>query len=358
MMSTPTPRPSQLLPAARDLATLQGAVERLFQAPDASGVVEICEVLLGRLEIQGRLRWRSTDEQPGRLPRGQLDLATDPQGGRVLTLERADQSLADQAQDQLAWLGRIADTRLQQLAETSRLYEAISRLALAERLQRALYAIAEQASAERNMPDMMRALHGIISSLMYAENFYIALYDKSAESVRFPYFVDILDAEPPSPDKAIPLQDILHSITWNLLHKGRSLMGSMAELQQQCGQHLRLIGPSCEHLLGVPLRRAERTVGVIVVQSYRADMFYSQQDLELLNYVAQHVQTALERREAHIELARRVTDRTAALREANRILRQQVLQRQRGERLQAALFRIAELANSADHPEKFYATMH
>ncbi len=358
MISTPTSRSSQLLPAARDLATLHGAVERLFQAPDAASVAEICEVMLGRFEIHGRLRWRSTDEPPSKLPKGQLDLATDPQGARVLTLERPDQPLAEQVQDQLAWLGRLADARLHQLAETSRLYEAISRLALAERLQRALYAIAEQAGAEHDMPDMMRALHGIISSLMYAENFYIALYDETSDSIKFPYYVDILDTEPPPSAKGIPLQDILHSITWNLLHKGHPLMGSMAELKQQCGEHLRLIGPCCEHLLGVPLRRAERSVGAIVVQSYRTDTTYSQQDLELLNYVAQHVQTALERREAHIELGRRVTDRTAALREANRILRQQVLERQRGERLQAALFRIAELANSSDNPEKFYATMH
>jgi diguanylate cyclase (GGDEF)-like protein len=104
--------------------------------------------------------------------------------------------------------------------------------------------------------------------------------------------------------------------------------------------------------------RAGHVVGGIVVQSYRTDTHYSRNDLELLSYVAQHVQTALERREAHIELGRRVTDRTAALREANRVLRQQVLQRQRGERLQAALFRIAELANTSESLEKFYAAVH
>jgi diguanylate cyclase (GGDEF)-like protein len=357
MSASPTIRSSQPPPVARDLAALHAAVERLFEAPDAAGVMDVCELMLDNLGIHGRLRWRRMDEQPGHLA-GQMDLAEDPQGPRTLVLEWADLPLPEALRDRLDWLGRLADIRLHQLAETSHLYEAISRLALAERLQRALYAIAEQAGAEHDMPEMMRSLHAIVSSLMYAENFYIVLYDAATDTVRFPYYVDIADTDPPPPDQSLPLHDMLHSLTWNLLQEGRPLMGSFDELKQQFGDHFVPIGPSCEHWLGAPLLRSGRVVGGIVMQSYRADTHYSRHDLELLNYVAQHVQTALERREAHLELGRRVTDRTAALREANRVLRQQVLQRQRGERLQAALFRIAELANTSDSPEKFYAAMH
>ena len=357
MSATPTIRSTQPIPVARDLAALHAAVERLFDAPDAASVMEICELMLGNFGIHGRLRWRRMDEEPGHLA-GQLDLAEDPQGPRTLMLEWADLPLPEPERDRLDWLGRLADIRLRQLAETGRLYEAISRLAMAERLQRALYAIAEQAGAGHDMPDMMRSLHAIVGSLMYAENFYIVLYDAATDSVRFPYYVDIADTDPPSPDQSVPLHDLLHSLTWNLLQEGRPLMGSIEELRQQFGDRFVLVGPSCEHWLGAPLLRAGRVVGGIVMQSYRPDTHYSRHDLELLNYVAQHVQTALERREAHIELGRRVTDRTAALREANRVLRQQVLQRQRGERLQAALFRIAELANTSDSLEKFYAAMH
>ena len=357
MSATPTIRSSQPAPVARDLAALREAVERLFKAPDAASVMEICEPMLGNFGMQGRLRWRRPDEPTGHTG-GQLDLAEDPQGPRTLTLEWTDLPPSEIVRDRLHWLGRLAHTRLRQLAETSRLYEAISRLALAERLQRALYAIAEQAGAEHDMPEMMRSLHAIVSSLMYAENFYIALYDTVTDTVRFPYYVDIADTDPPSPDHGVPLHDMLHSLTWNLLQEGRPLMGSIEELKQQFGDHFVPIGPTCEHWLGAPLLRGDHVVGGIVMQSYRADTHYSHHDLELLSYVAQHVQTALERREAHIELGRRVTDRTAALREANRVLRQQVLQRQRGERLQAALFRIAELANTSESLEKFYAAMH
>ena len=338
---------------------LHEAVEQLFAAVDAAGVMEASERLLVSLGIAGRLRWRlhgdSWAPDPGWQ---QSDLAEDPQGLRVLLLERADLTTDEDHHGSIEWLGRIVSTRLRQLAETARLYEAISRLALAERLQRALYAIAEQAGADHNMPDMMRSLHAIVGSLMYAENFYIVLYDEAGDTVRFPYYVDTMDEDPPAPDTDVPLQDMQYSLTWNLLKGGQPIMGSIDELAQLLQGRLVPIGPNCEHWLGVPLLRDGRVVGGIVMQSYRDDTRYTQNDRELLTYVAQHVQTALERRAAHAELERRVTDRTAALREANRVLRQQVLQRQRGERLQAALFRIAEMASAPESLDGFYAAVH
>jgi diguanylate cyclase (GGDEF)-like protein len=358
MSATPTIRSSQPPHVAKDLATVNGAIERLFEAADVASVVEICEFVLREFGIHGRLRWRDRDDPAAEPAESWLDLAEDPQSARVLSLGSKDKVLPGAARESLARLGRLVDIRLAQLAETSRLYEAISRLALAERLQRALYAIADQASAEHDMPQMMRSLHSIVSSLMYAENFYIVLYDATTEHIRFPFYVDIADPDIPALNQPMPLQDWLHSLTWNLLQTGQPLIGSIDELRLQLGDRFKLFGPSCEHWLGVPMLREGHVVGGIVVQSYRPDTHYSRNDMELLNYVAQHVQTALERREAHLELSRRVTDRTAALREANRVLRQQVLQRQRGERLQAALFRIAELASTSESLDKFYAAVH
>lgn len=346
--------------AAQDVALLHGAIEQLFSAPDAASVVEICESILASCGIEGRLTWCLPEAIASVTPViGRIELAEDPQGLRVLVLEHAHAPLAEAQRALLEWLGRVATVRLRQQAETTRLYEAISRLALAERLQRALYAIAEQAGTGHNMTEMLRSLHAIVGSLMYAENFYIVLYDAMTDTVRFPYYVDTVDKDPPPPDRSIPLQELRHSLTWNLLlWEGKPLMGSIDELAALLHERFVPLGPHCEHWLGVPLIREGRVVGGIVMQSYRADTHYTQHDRELLGYVAQHVQAALERREAHAELERRVADRTAALREANRVLRQQVLQRQRGERLQAALFRIAELANASEGLDNFYAAVH
>ncbi len=339
-----------------EASTLRGVVGQLLGASDGGRLLEIFTGLLPQLGVGGKVCWHLFGEQ-GTGERDRIDLAEDPQGLRVLSLE-PDAPVGASLRETLLWLGELATTRLHQMAETTRLYEAISRLALAERLQRALYAIAEKAGNERDVPRMMRSLHQIVGTLMYAENFFIALYDPSTDTVQFPYFVDGTDTDPPSPDQSIPFAELKDSLTWHLLRSGVPMMGSPAEIGQSISGRVAPIGPDCEHWLGVPLKRDGQVIGGIVMQSYRPDTQYTEHDRELLSYVAQHVQAALDRREARAELERRVADRTTALREANRVLRQQVLQRQRGERLQTALFRIAELASTSESLEKFYTAVH
>jgi diguanylate cyclase (GGDEF)-like protein len=94
------------------------------------------------------------------------------------------------------------------------------------------------------------------------------------------------------------------------------------------------------------------------VQSYEHRASYSDEDRALLSYVAQHILTALDRRQARNELERRVEDRTHALQEANRVLQAEIVERQRAERLQRALFRIAELSITSESLERFYAEVH
>nr|WP_237711771.1 hypothetical protein [Rhodanobacter sp. 115] len=224
MSSVPDSSPAlSLRPKGAAEAVLYDSVEQLSDASDAASVLNICIEAIHRLGIRGHVHWRPTSEPSDPTA---LDLARDAQGLRTLVLDDPG-ALDPVLRDQLAWLGRLVTSRLRQQAETSRLYEAISRLALAERLQRALYAIAEQAGSTHSMPEMMRSLHAIVASLMYAENFFIVLYDASTGTVRYPYFVDTADPQPPLPEQDIPLQDIHHSLTWNLLKSSQPIMGSM-----------------------------------------------------------------------------------------------------------------------------------
>jgi diguanylate cyclase (GGDEF)-like protein len=66
-------------------------------------------------------------------------------------------------------------------------------------------------------------------------------------------------------------------------------------------------------------------LGAVLVQSYDAAIHYSDDDRALLGYVAQHILTALLRKQARTELEQRVHDRT-------RELREQIAERERVER--------------------------
>src|SRR3954452_1098337 len=63
------------------------------------------------------------------------------------------------------------------------------------RVQDALYRIASAASAAQDLDSFYAEMHAIVGELMYAENFYIALYDPERDALRYAYNVDTVDPE-------------------------------------------------------------------------------------------------------------------------------------------------------------------
>ena len=228
-----------------------------------------------------------------------------------------------------------------------------------ERLQQALYKIADLAGADLEMPDMLRQLHGVVAGLMVAENFYIVLYDDVRDTMRFLYFADGLDSYVADPEREIPTADVPNSLTLALLRHGEPVRGPSHTVLEKLGAtHDPCHGPDSQDWLGVPMRREDRICGAIVVQSYDRPDSYGEEERALLMFVAQHILTALDRYQAREELERRVEERTQALQLSNRDLQGEIVERQRAERLQRALFRIAELSITSESLERFYAQVH
>jgi len=57
-------------------------------------------------------------------------------------------------------------------------------------LQSALYRIAETASTAQDMQEFYADIHHIVGELMYADNFYIVLYDEDRHALNWAYGVD------------------------------------------------------------------------------------------------------------------------------------------------------------------------
>jgi hypothetical protein len=70
----------------------------------------------------------------------------------------------------------------------------------AQQVQNALYRIADAASAVEDMEDFYAAMHRILGELMYARNFFIALYDDARGMIRFPFYRDEMDDGEDTPD--------------------------------------------------------------------------------------------------------------------------------------------------------------
>ncbi|MDG6349476.1 GAF domain-containing protein, partial [Luteimonas sp. 8-5] len=258
----------------------------------------------------------------------------------------------------LAWVALARRTVAATLA-SAHAQTRIEALQKSQRLQQALYEIADLAGSALEMQEMLGRIHAVVAGLMYAENFYIVLYDDVRESIRFLYFADRLDPYVAQPEVETPVSEMPNSLTVALLRHGKPLLGPSARLRHELGVHLDIKhGPDSADWLGVPMRRDDRVCGAIVVQSYDHPASYSSEDRALLEYVAQHILTALDRKQAKVELEQRVDERTLELQQANLVLQAEIIERQRAERLQRALYRITEMSVVAGSLERFYADVH
>jgi diguanylate cyclase (GGDEF)-like protein len=253
---------------------------------------------------------------------------------------------------------RLASHHLERALESAALKESHERLARSENLQRALFAISDLAGSDRDMPEMLRGIHAIVGTLMYAENFFIVLYDAQSDSLRFLYYADVEDPEVPGDNQRIPLASMQRSLTWYVIRDGKALMGSTEQLAKQTSGPIELVGTDSYDWLGVPMLRDGLVQGALVVQNYQPGITYSENDRSLLEFVGSHILTALERKQGKDDLEQRVLLRTLELADANQVLHQEIEERQRGERLQKALFQIAELATVDISHSEFYRRVH
>ncbi len=172
----------------------------------------------------------------------------------------------------------------------------ITELKRAERIQASIYKISEAAHTAQNLDDLFRLIHDIISELMPAENFYIALQDERTGLISFPYFVDQYDPRP-APKKPGK------GLTEYVLRTGQPLLASphvFAELVSK--GEVELIGTHSIDWLGVPLKVKERTIGVLVVQSYSEGVRFTEKEKEILMFVSSQVAMAIERKQAELAL--------------------------------------------------------
>ncbi len=205
------------------------------------------------------------------------------------------------------------------------------------------------------MPELLRGVHAIVDSLMYAKNCFIVRLDAERDAIVFLYFVDTVD--PPHLGD-VSLSKRKGTLTWYVLTDGKALRGDNDELQSQVSGPLSYVGSDSYVWMGVPMLRDGVVQGAIVVQCYEAGILYTEEDQAVLEFVASHVLTAMERKQGRELLEANVRQRTAELAQANKVLQSEIGERQRAERLQAALFHIAELATADISQQELYQRVH
>jgi PAS domain S-box-containing protein len=167
-------------------------------------------------------------------------------------------------------------------------YHDISDRRRVEALSSALYRVAEQSSSAHDLQQFFAAVHSIVGELMYARNFYLALYDSSSDLLSFPYFVDEHDSAPPA-------KKMGRGLTEHLLRTGEPLLATPEVLQAMEDRgEVERSGSRSLDWMGVPLKVGDNTFGALVVQTYSQNIRYGQRDKEILIFVARQVASAVE----------------------------------------------------------------
>jgi PAS domain S-box-containing protein len=161
-----------------------------------------------------------------------------------------------------------------------------------EALQSALYRIAEMTGSSDDLQTFFQSVHRTIGELMYAGNFFIALYDASTQMVSFPYFVDDVDETPPP-------RRLKNGMTEYVLRTGNPLLAPRKAMEEmtRLGQ-IEVIGTLPVDWLGIPLKTGDQNLGVLAVQSYTENVRFGEAEKDVLTFVSQHIASALNRKRA------------------------------------------------------------
>lgn len=161
-----------------------------------------------------------------------------------------------------------------------------------QQLQAALFRISQAALLAEDLDSLYAAIHGIVSGLMPARNFYIATYEAATDTLSFPYWVDQHDPRP-GPRRA------RHGLTEYVLRSGRPLRDRHTTIGSlEARGDVEVVGTPAADWLGVPLQVAGTVMGVLVVQSDHQGVQYSDRDQGILEFVSNQVAMAIDRRRA------------------------------------------------------------
>jgi PAS domain S-box-containing protein len=156
-------------------------------------------------------------------------------------------------------------------------------------LQEILYNISTEALKQYDIKEIYPIIVRELTKIWDTNNFYIALYDKTSETLSLPFFADEKDNFYEIP--------IAKTITGWVIKQNKSVLlkENDQKMLEEAGD-IDLVGTPCKVWMGVPLKVESNTIGVMCLQDYNDENKFSQDDLYVLEFIANQVAIAIQRR--------------------------------------------------------------
>jgi len=222
-------------------------------------------------------------------------------------------------------------------------------------MQAGLLKLSDLASSVTDMETFYSALESVITSLLITDSFHIVLTDQN-QALKLAYCHNPVETRLLDYFEQNQWQESLTRVVFN---EEEPIHCSSAERMAlaKAGKIL-LYGSSCVDWLGVPLKRGHQVIGVIALQSYDNKLYFDDRDCQLLEFISEHLVTAIDRVRSRELLEKSIQHRTKKLTEANLRLQQEIAERQKAEKMHKALLAISELTAKSSDLAHFYRALH
>ncbi|HSQ45604.1 MAG TPA: PAS domain S-box protein [Lutibacter sp.] len=189
-------------------------------------------------------------------------------------------------------------TRINEDAEGHTVHVVISEITervKKEALENVLYNISKAALTTGDFKEFSLFVRNELHKIIDTSNFYIAIYNEETDMINTPVFMDDVEMVEEFSAK--------NSLTGYVIKSKKPLIVNKAAHQELIKNNkVELIGEHAKIWVGVPLIIQEKCIGAIVVQSYVDENAYNENDVQLLEFVADQISTTIQRKKVENEL--------------------------------------------------------
>jgi len=172
-------------------------------------------------------------------------------------------------------------------------FQDISDVKRAETVQDVLFAIANSINTCERLDDLYPIIHRNLARVLETTNFFIALFDESSNTLRFPYFADVDEILKEYPAEKTLCHYVVRRAEAVLVDSaGFDELAETGEIEPRGDLKRPRVW------LGAPLKRGDEVFGVVAVQSYDDDAAYNDDDRELLQLIAHQIANAVDELQA------------------------------------------------------------
>ncbi|RXP64496.1 PAS domain S-box protein [Lutibacter sp. HS1-25] len=164
-----------------------------------------------------------------------------------------------------------------------------------EQIETILYNISKAALSIEDFNEFGYFVKDELHKIIDTNNFFIALYNEEKDNYYTPVLVDEMESGDEFPAEG--------TLTNYVVKNKKSLLFNK-EIHDQLIQkgEVKLVGVDSKIWVGVPLISKNKVFGAIVVQSYTNENAYTEEDVQLLEFVADQISSAILRKNTDFEL--------------------------------------------------------